>query len=343
MSPNHEKEWKFCKQEGCTHLPVKIRRDINPFADLLTLLQIIRHFKTVKPDIINVGTPKMGFLGILAAWIIGLPNRIYTCRGHRFEAELGFKKWLLIKTELLTIRLASRVVYVSFSLLDASKMYKTGLLAKSLVIGQGSSNGVNLKYFNKENIDCSQKELIERELKIQDSFVFGYIGRISARKGVNELISAFTKLHMENSSIVLILIGHLNCEKWFEEKIRAHPGIRYLTWKDNIPLYMSLFDIFVLPSRQEGFSNVLIQAAAMSLPVISTEATGCRDAFKPNFNGLLVPVNSPQRLAEAMDLYIKDEKLREQHSRNSRVWAERFRSEIIWEGLDSLYQSFETK
>ena len=63
ISQNHFKEPIFCQKEGIEHLPVQIVSDINPLKDVISLIQIIKHFRAIQPDIVNVGTPKVGLLG----------------------------------------------------------------------------------------------------------------------------------------------------------------------------------------------------------------------------------------------------------------------------------------
>jgi len=84
ISQDHFKEPIFCEKEGIMHLPIDIVAEINLLKDLKSLVQIIGHFRKIKPDIVNLGTPKMALLGIIAAKLLGVNKRIYTCRGLRF-------------------------------------------------------------------------------------------------------------------------------------------------------------------------------------------------------------------------------------------------------------------
>src|SRR5690606_29677947 len=107
MSPDHPKEKLFCEKEKCTHIPIEINRNISIFDDLRTLYNLTLKLRKLQPDIVNFGTPKMGFLGILAAKLSRVKNRIYTCRGLRYETERGIKRKILMFIERLSAKFAT--------------------------------------------------------------------------------------------------------------------------------------------------------------------------------------------------------------------------------------------
>ena len=96
MAPNHHRVIDYCQKEECIHLPLDLEREISPLKDLKALFQVIKHLRNINPDIVNFGTPKISLLGIIAAKLLGVKNRIYTCRGFRFEHESGMKKKILV-------------------------------------------------------------------------------------------------------------------------------------------------------------------------------------------------------------------------------------------------------
>jgi len=339
ISQDHYKEKLFCEREGVAHLPIDIVADINPLSDFRSLIQIIHQLRRVKPDIVNVGTPKMGLLGIIAASILDVKCRVYTCRGLRFETEKGFKRKLLMWMEWLTVRLAHRVIYVSPSLKNAALRYKVGDKNKSVTIGRGSSNGVDLSRYNQDKISQQARRQLLNEYSLEGKLVIGFVGRVTWHKGVYELVAAFEQLYSEYPVIRLVLMGHLKCDQDFEARFRSHPGIIHIPFQDDVPLYMSLFDILVLPSWREGFPNVPIQAAAMGIPVIVSDATGCVDAVSNGFNGSIFLQRNQQSLYEAIKEYLEDRELRHDHGYNGLQWALKFDQGQIWNGIKRVYQS----
>ena len=309
ISEDHLKESIFCEKEGIKHLPVKIVANINPFKDMKSLYQVLRHFHRVKPDIVNVGTPKMGLIGILAASLLGVKNRIYTCRGLRFETEFGLSRRVLMIMERITVMLAHKVIYVSSSLKLAAENYGVADKKKSQVTGRGSSNGVSITSFDRNKIDTRRRDNLIKKYDLEGKLVIGFVGRVTLHKGVYELVESFEQLCKEYVNIRLIMMGHIKCDALFKERFRSHPGIIHIPFQDEVPLYMSLFDIFVLPSWREGFPNVPIQAAAMGLPVIVSDATGCMDAVEDGVNGFVYECKDVSKLKKCLEKYITNKSL----------------------------------
>jgi glycosyltransferase involved in cell wall biosynthesis len=346
MSPLSERSVAFCENEGCKHLVIQIERELSLLKDLKTLFEIYRLFKKVNPDVINFGTPKISLLGMLAGSILGIPKRIYTCRGFRFEHERGFKRKILIFMEQITSFFAHKIICISPSVEALGEQHNIFSKDKSIVIHRGSSNGVNLELFNPQiRAYCIDKSNLQLEYELKDKFVFGFIGRMIDRKGINELFEVFCDLYSTNKNLRLLLVGPFEMsqisDKKLVYKIDQHPGIinHGKVRQEEVPSLMLIMDVFVLPAWWEGFGNVLVQAAAMGIPVISTFGTGTIDAVQDGFNGILVPVKDKEKLKEAMIMLLEDEEMRNRLAQNGLAWAKNFDRHIIWKELINIYQS----
>ncbi len=342
IAPETDEVLVFCKNEKCKLLPVKINREISVIKDIQALFQIIQHLLKVQPDIVNVGTPKMGLLGTIGAFVTGVKKRIYTCRGFRYEHESGIKKKILVLMEKITASLAHVVVCISPSVKKRGLEDNIFKEEKSVMIGKGSSNGLDLSKFCKSSIDLQRVEKLSVELGIMSRFVYGFVGRIVDRKGVKELYEAFCQVNAKYPDTFLIVVGKANLEQVRDysliEQMEKNTNVHLAGFQTDVPLYMSLFDVFVLPAWWEGFGNTLIQAAAMGLPVISTNVTGCKDAVKDGFNGLLIESKRVDELQEKMKLFYEDNELRNRLGRNGIQWAKEFNSEKIWFGIKEIYE-----
>lgn len=342
LSPRTERSEAFCEREGCELLAVEMKREISPLHDLKAFFQILFIFIKIRPDIVNLGTPKVSLLGMVAAYLIGVKRRIYTCRGLRYEHESGNLKRILLLMEKITSFCANEINCISNSVRELGIKDGIFLEKKSSVIQMGSSNGINLNYFNPQIISLDDKIKLKKELNLEGKFVYGFLGRIIDRKGISELVQAFKEIYDKNPNTKLLLVGPVEESqiKNLEviDIIKSHEGIIWPGRTDNVPLYLSIMDVFVLPAWWEGFGNVLVQAAAMGIPVISTTGTGTIDAVKSEFNGLLVPIKDVKNLVISMNYLYENESARVQMGVNGLEWSKKFENSIIWEGLEKLYR-----
>ena len=166
LAPTDERVTAYCLREGCTHLPVNLEREISPLKDIKALFQIITHLRKIKPDVVNFGTPKVSLLGMIAAKILAVKNRIYTCRGFRFETEKGTKKKILIFLEKIISKCSHQIICISPSLKEFGINLNIFSETKAIVINKGSSNGINLAKFNRSLISKSEILTLKKDLHI---------------------------------------------------------------------------------------------------------------------------------------------------------------------------------
>lgn len=345
MAPGTDRTRAFIEKEGAKLLPIEIERTISPLKDLKSLFQIKKILKEVKPDIVNFGTPKVSLLGMMAAKMTGVPFRIYTCRGFRFEHEKGMKRKFLISLEKVTAKCAHKIICISNSVKDLG--IKEGIFTakKTLTIGRGSSNGINLDIFYPRQNEQAKLAEMRENYKLGDNFVFGFVGRIVDRKGIKELYEAFDKYHSENKNTRLLVVGapywDQIADKTLIDKFNAHPGIVMagLQPHNEVPYFLSLMDTFILPAWWEGFGNVLIQAAATGIPIITTDSTGCKDAVSNGFNGKFVPPHEIGALVDMMRYFHTHPEEIKVFGENGLKWAQNFRSETIWKGMQDIYEN----
>lgn len=348
LAPKDAQTIALCQNEGATLLPIRIKCEISLFFDVLSFFQILSILKRVKPDIVNLGTPKISLLGLIAAKFVGIKTRIYTCRGFRFEHETGFFQHLLIFAEKRTASAATKVFSISESVKALGLENKIFSEDKTIVIHKGSSNGVDLTLFNQDSIDPKKLQDLKLILNLKDKFVFGYLGRIIKRKGFKELVHAFDRLYQQDKAVRLIVVGRPYYDQIDKEtiaKATAHPGILMLGLIENTqtPYYYALMDVFVLPAYWEGFGNVLLEAAAMGIPTIATDVTGCKDAVVHKTTGELIAAKNANSLKQTMLKFQNNPQLREKYAKDALLWVQNFKPEIIWKGIEDIYTEKGTK
>ena len=167
--------------------------------------------------------------------------------------------------------------------------------------------GVNTQNFFKDfNIKKSEK-----------CFDILFIGQISLRKGLHYLIDAFHKFKHPNKR--LHIVGSHTLDKdFFEEKIK-HDKIIYYGHVNHLKLnnIINKSHIFVLPSIEEGFATVILQAIAAGCPVIVTENTGASEYVENNKCGYSVPIRDVDAITDKLEIVAENNDLLNEFSNNA--------------------------
>jgi glycosyltransferase involved in cell wall biosynthesis len=266
-----------------------------------------------------------------------VPTRVYVMRGLRVEgARTVTERVLLWSVERLTVRLATDVVCVSPSLSHEAAARHLFGRKEPVVIGSGSSNGVDSDRWDKA-LAAVDRDAVRKGWQIgSGEFVVGYVGRIVEDKGVGDLLAAFASL--SDLPARLVLVGPLD-DEGLGSQIAALEGraVHVDLMTDVAPVYSGI-DLLCLPTRREGFPNVVLEAALAEVPTLTTTATGARDSVLPGVTGWLVPVGDVAQLADALRSCAADRGRLREAGRAARERAlEEFRPERIWSGLESLY------
>jgi glycosyltransferase involved in cell wall biosynthesis len=147
---------------------------------------------------------------------------------------------------------------------------------------------------------------IRRSLNIPgDAINIISLGRFNYKKGFEDLLDAFARLPIaaHGRPLYLLIAGDGPLRQALHSQavgLGIHERIRWLGWQDDPGIYYDLADVFVCPSRQETLGNVILEAWAHQLPVISTRTPGPLELIKDGENGLLVPCHDPQMLGERL-------------------------------------------
>lgn len=326
------------------HAAVPMSRETAPLRDLVSLWRLCRIIQRVRPTITNVGTPKAGLLAGLAAWFLGVPCRIYTLHGLRLETTGGFKRALLTLTERIACACAHRVICVSPSLRRRAIELNLAPAEKTVVLGSGSFGGIDVHRFSLAVRKSAERDLLAEQLGIPHGIpVIGFVGRFTRDKGIVELFAAFLSLRQAWPTLRLLLVGD------FEDGDPVPTDIRNIIELDsnivragfvvNTAPYYGLMDVLVLPTYREGFGNVIIEAQACGVPVVTTTVTGAIDTVVNGLTGFLVPVGSAHALAARIDELLQDPKLRARMGQagRDRIMRE-FRQEIVFCALVEEYR-----
>lgn len=284
----------------CFH-PIEIPRGIALSGSVSAIRELISFFKKERFDIIQYSTPNAAFYASIAARGVGCKVRNYHLMGLRYLGAHGLGRTILKMIEKIACRNSTSIECVSKSNMEMG--IKEGVFPKEkvTVVWNGSTGGVDLSRF-----DYNKRAQWRREVRSvlgynENDFVYGFVGRITRDKGINELLKAYFSL---NTDAKLFLIGNMEGEQTLDsgllEWARECPNVQFHDVVSDIERYYAALDVLVLPSYREGFGNVVIEAGAVGTPAIVSNIPGPTDAIERDKTALVVPVKDASALAETM-------------------------------------------
>ena len=271
---------------------------------LTLILKLIKWYKTIEPDVV------ISFLWY--ANVISLIAKMFTkvkvivsersCPSLDLKNEsMAFIKWHLVKN---TYRNADHIIAISngvkkdlvnnFNLIDnkISVIYNP---LDILMVNQMSREPIN---------EISINNLI-------DEPIFISVGRLTQAKDYPTLIRAFALYRKNNNQGILLILGQGEQEKELKtivNSLEIKNNVLFLGHIDNPYKFMRIASVLVLSSVWEGFGNVIVEAMALGVPVISTDCKyGPGEIITHRKNGLLVEVGDDDKIAKYMELIVEDE------------------------------------
>ncbi|WHZ23101.1 MAG: hypothetical protein OJF47_002213 [Nitrospira sp.] len=333
---------EFVMRDHVTPHEVEVCRTISPVRDAIALYRLWRLLRRISPVIVEAHTSKAGILGMAAAWIAGVPIRIYHNHGMALLSARGIKRKLLWWCEKISCQLAHKVIYVAESVRDAALREGVCDLRKATAVT--SINGLDaVNRFNPLKAGFNMRDGIRQRCGIPpDVLVVGFVGRLFRVKGVEDLMRAWREVSKRFVTAHMLVVGApdtmvplpTSVNNAMKSDPRIHlPGFVH----DPVPYY-SAMDLLVLPSHHEGLGYVLLEASAMGLPVIGTRIPGIMDAIVEDVTGLLVEPGDHEGLIKAMCTYLSDPRLRKKHGLAGRDYVlMKFSQEQVWERLAQEY------
>ncbi|WP_133512492.1 glycosyltransferase family 4 protein [Candidatus Thiosymbion oneisti] len=274
------------------------RRSLNLISELTLLRQISEVFRTEKPDVIHNFTIKCVVYSSLVARWLGISRRInaVTGLGHVFISDSPQARLLrpLVKS-LLRFALGGSGSRLILQNPDDVRLFTALGLVGAERIRLIRSSGVDTLHFTP----------FERER--DGPFRVLLASRLLWEKGIREYIVAAERLGSRVRGVEFLLAGvsdpgnpaavpEADIAQWDEAGV-----VKVLGHVEDMARLMHTVDLVVLPSYREGAPKGLIEAAAMGLPIITTDAPGCREVVDDGVNGFLVPVGDATALSDRIE------------------------------------------
>ncbi len=290
------------------------RRGGNPLAEVMALWRLYRR---EQPDLVHHVALKPVMFGALAAWLARVPAQVnavaglgwlFTSSGRVVRLLRPVLRWmlgrLLMQPHSLTIVQNPE---------DKALLERSGVSAARLRLIRGAGVDVQIFY---------------PVAPPPEPVCIVLVARMLWDKGVGEFVEAARRLTGAGVNARFVLVGDpdpANPASVPESTLRNWHGQHGVEWwgrREDMPAVLQAAHIACLPSYREGLPKSLLEAAACGLPIVTTDAPGCREVVRDGVNGLLVPVRDAAALAAALEKLIDDAALRRRMGEQSRARAE---------------------
>lgn len=287
--------------ERVKYIPLDMPRGINIIGTLKAIVGLIKVIKKKKYDLVQYSTPNAAFNAAIASKLCGVKVRNYHLMGLRYEGECGIKRKILKIMEKIACKLSTHIECVSDSNMQIALTDKLFPPEKVVVVWNGSTGGVDTSRFDYLKRAKWREEVRKTLGYEEDDFVYGFVGRITRDKGINDLLSAYNMLNVNDK---LLFVGKMEGEETLDgellncarnnDNIQFHPEVR------DIERFYAALDVLILPSHREGFGNVVIEAGAVGVPAIVSEIAGPVDTIEKDKTAYTYEVRNVYELAEMM-------------------------------------------
>jgi glycosyltransferase involved in cell wall biosynthesis len=273
-------------------------REIHPLKDIKALIKLAIFLKKEKFDIVHCHTSKGGFIGRLAAKLAGAKIIIYSPHGDIFE---GYFCKLVTDFFILLEKFAARFTdkIINLTKIEIERFLEHGIGTRHQL--KQIYNGINIKYYERA-MTSNLKKRDEFGLG-KDDFVCATVGRLVPVKGHTYLIKAIQKVVKVIPEAKFLFVGDGEIKSKLSEEIKSldlQENIFMLGSRNDIATILSCINVFLLPSLNEGFGMVLIEAMAARKPVIATNVGGIPEVIKDGETGILVPPKDPEAFSSAI-------------------------------------------
>lgn len=301
--------------------PLRMRRGkAGIVSEWIAFTDLIRLFRSVKPDLVHLVTIKPVIFGGIAARIVGTPAVVAAISGLGFVfVDRGMRAWLrrVVVGSLYRIALGKSALKMIFQNTDDCDCLTqfAHLPASKHAIIRGS--GVDLSHFKPGPLPAGVPVVV-------------MACRLIADKGVWEFVEAARLLRMRSVSCRLCLVGALDPDNPVSlsdadlERIVSEGFVELWGPRADMPSVLAQAHIVALPSYYgEGLPKVLMEASACGRAVVTTDMPGCRDAVLPGQSGVLVPARNANALADVLERLLADPARCVEMGRVGRTFAQR--------------------
>ena len=311
----------------------EIVREINPVKDLRAFAKVVRFLKSGRYDIVHAHGSRAGVISRLAAGFCRVPVVLYTVHGWSLKAGFSLTA-LLMRVERMLAFITDKILFQTRSDLDEAIHYRIGRPDQYVLIG----NGVALKDFF--HVDQKRVREKRKELNIDNRKVVGTVGRVSAQKNPVGFVNIAREVLSKRKDVVFLFVGGGELLEKVQNTVRESglaDRIVFTGFRRDIPEIMANFDIFMLPSLWEGMPRSVIEAMALSKPVVVHGIGGIDEVVENGKNGFIVPIDQTSDFAEKICLLLGSGRMRREMGRAGKIKARAYDFDSIVRKTAQLY------
>ncbi|MGE5273389.1 MAG: glycosyltransferase [Verrucomicrobiota bacterium] len=318
-----------------------LHRDISPIRDLLATVRLARIMRVERPTILHTHTAKAGAVGRAAALLAGRsrpPIIVHTFHGHVLRGYFGrFWTGVFRLLERLLARITDMLVAVSPEVRDELVALGVAPASKFRVIRLG------IELDTRVSSDGAARAETRRVMGIPDHrFVVGWIGRMTGVKRTDVVLRGFRALRDEGVDAILCMVGD-GPDRSGAEELAGELGIvrhcLFPGYQEDVGRFFAAFDVFVLPSGNEGTPVTAIEALASGCPVVATRVGGVPDVVDDGVDGFLVAPAAVDELGSRLAELARDPELRARMGAAGRDrMATRYAVDRLVDDVDRLYR-----
>lgn len=284
---------------GLRWIPVPMaRRSLNPFREMALVLWLRNFLRHEYVDLVHGFTIKGAVYGSLAARLAGVSASVNGIDGlgYVFASDDLKAQFLrpMVRT-MLQFALKGKNTRLILLNRDDVAMFQQARLVESALLRLIPGAGVDCKRFS-----LGGQRVIGEPLRVLMA------ARLLWDKGLGEYVASARMLKAQGRQIQFLLAGTPdpgNPKSVPEETVRSWVDEGLIDWRGHVsdmPALLATVHVVALPSYREGLPTTLTEAAACSLPLITTNVPGCRDVVTHEVDGLLIPVRDAEALGQAI-------------------------------------------
>jgi glycosyltransferase involved in cell wall biosynthesis len=301
--------------------------------DVIATATLAAHLADIRADVVHNHMFRAEIVGTKAAIALGeaghrRPWVISTVHSSRVRSDEDQEALRRLNPSI------NHLVAVSHSIDRKIVDEGRGDVPRSLIY-----NGVDLDRYDHQEPCCTLREEYGME---PSSSIVGVVGRLELEKGHPTLLEAWPLVLRAVPEAYLIVVGEgsrLDALLEIARDMKILHRVVFTGRRDDIPAVTAAFDVAVLPSYREAQGLTILEAMALSRPVVASNVGGIPEMIKDGVTGLLVPPHDPPALADAIVRLLRDHQLADTLGRAGHdLVHDRFCVQLMAKAVEELYQ-----